>query len=114
MASPRHPQPSSARRPAAQRPPDHEKAPDKVPDKIIGEFRRGKEIGKGSFATVYLVHHPVSGIPRTAYLILGEMLPFDLATNGDETANMIYRRRSRMPPSKLWRSPNCLGNLGTT
>lgn len=31
-----------------------------LPDEIIGEFRRGKEIGKGSFATVYLAQHRVS------------------------------------------------------
>lgn len=30
------------------------------PDEIIGEFKRGKEIGKGSFATVYLAQHRVS------------------------------------------------------
>ena len=27
------------------------------PDEIIGDFRRGKEIGKGSFAAVYLAQH---------------------------------------------------------
>ena len=27
------------------------------PDEVIGDFRRGKEIGKGSFATVYLAQH---------------------------------------------------------
>ncbi|KAF2480694.1 kinase-like domain-containing protein [Neohortaea acidophila] len=27
------------------------------PDEIIGDFQRGKEIGKGSFATVYLARH---------------------------------------------------------
>ena len=31
--------------------------PDTEPDEIIGDFRRGKEIGKGSFATVYLAQH---------------------------------------------------------
>jgi serine/threonine-protein kinase ULK/ATG1 len=34
--------------------------PEMLPDEIIGEFRRGKEIGKGSFATVYLAQHRVS------------------------------------------------------
>jgi serine/threonine-protein kinase ULK/ATG1 len=33
--------------------------PEQEPDEIIGEFRRGKEIGKGSFATVYLAQHRV-------------------------------------------------------
>ncbi|KAK3066716.1 Serine/threonine-protein kinase, partial [Teratosphaeriaceae sp. CCFEE 6253] len=31
--------------------------PEAEPDEIIGEFRRGKEIGKGSFAAVYLAQH---------------------------------------------------------
>lgn len=33
--------------------------PEAQPDDVIGEFRRGKEIGKGSFATVYLAQHRV-------------------------------------------------------
>ena len=49
MASPR-PAPATSRRP----PPV---PPDRDPDEIIGEFRRGKEIGRGSFATVYLAQH---------------------------------------------------------
>ena len=49
LATPR-PAPSSSRRPPP--PPT-----DQDPDEIIGEFRRGKEIGKGSFATVYLAQH---------------------------------------------------------
>ncbi|USW57997.1 Putative serine/threonine-protein kinase Atg1 [Septoria linicola] len=44
-----HMPPGSSRRP----PPPLEVEP----DEIIGEFRRGKEIGKGSFATVYLAQH---------------------------------------------------------
>lgn len=51
MAAPR-PGPSSSRRPT-QVPPEQE------PDEIIGDFRRGKEIGKGSFASVYLAQHRV-------------------------------------------------------
>ncbi|PPJ59024.1 hypothetical protein CBER1_01651 [Cercospora berteroae] len=51
MAAPRIPG-TSSRRPA---PP-----PELEPDELIGEFRRGKEIGKGSFATVYLAQHRVS------------------------------------------------------
>lgn len=31
-----------------------------LPDEIIGEFKRSKVIGKGSFATVYLAQHRVS------------------------------------------------------
>jgi serine/threonine protein kinase len=34
--------------------------PEMEPDEVIGEFLRGKEIGKGSFATVYLAKHRVS------------------------------------------------------
>lgn len=49
MASPRPARPSTRRPP----PPP----PDRDPDETIGEFRRGKEIGKGSFATVYLAQH---------------------------------------------------------
>lgn len=37
---------------------------------MIGDFRRGKEIGKGSFATVFLAQHRV----RTL-LTIPEMLP---------------------------------------
>lgn len=40
---------SSSRRPAPN--------PEQEPDEIIGEFRRGREIGKGSFAAVYLAQH---------------------------------------------------------
>lgn len=47
MAAPRLP-PSSSRRP---------QQPEMEPDEVIGDFRRGKEIGKGSFATVYLAQH---------------------------------------------------------
>lgn len=48
MAAPR-PGPSSKRAPSPE--------PGQEPDEIIGEFRRGKEIGKGSFANVYLAQH---------------------------------------------------------
>lgn len=48
-ATPR-PRPSSARPPP---PPEGESEP----DEIIGDFQRGREIGKGSFATVYLAKH---------------------------------------------------------
>ncbi|KAK4499989.1 hypothetical protein PRZ48_008175 [Zasmidium cellare] len=41
--------------PSSRRPPPP--APEMEPDEIIGEFRRGKEIGKGSFATVFLAQH---------------------------------------------------------
>lgn len=52
MALPnRHP-PSSSRRPQAS-------TSETDADDIIGDFRRGKEIGKGSFATVYLAQHRV-------------------------------------------------------
>jgi hypothetical protein len=37
--------------------------PEQEPDEIIGEFRRGKEIGRGSFAAVYLAQHRV-GLPE--------------------------------------------------
>ncbi|EME39691.1 hypothetical protein DOTSEDRAFT_75367 [Dothistroma septosporum NZE10] len=47
-APPRHP-PSSSRRPPPM--------PEAEPDLSIDEFKRGKEIGKGSFATVYLAQH---------------------------------------------------------
>lgn len=49
MAAPR-PGPS-----ASKRAPSPE--PGQEPDEIIGDFRRGKEIGKGSFANVYLAQH---------------------------------------------------------
>lgn len=49
MANPRL-APSSSRRPP---PPPR----DQEPDEYIGDFQRGKEIGKGSFATVYLAKH---------------------------------------------------------
>ncbi|QIX00049.1 hypothetical protein AMS68_005566 [Peltaster fructicola] len=42
---------SSSKRPSASALPDNQ------PDEIIGDFRRGKEIGKGSFASVYLAQH---------------------------------------------------------
>ncbi|KAF2765982.1 kinase-like protein [Teratosphaeria nubilosa] len=47
MATQRQPA-SSSRRPANL---------DQEPDEVIGDFRRGKEIGKGSFATVYMAQH---------------------------------------------------------
>ena len=50
MASPRAAPPSARKKPPA--PPTGQS-----PDEVIGEFRRGKEIGKGSFATVYLAQH---------------------------------------------------------
>lgn len=40
----------------AKRPPAPS-TPDSHPEDIIGDFKRGKEIGKGSFATVYLAQH---------------------------------------------------------
>ncbi|KAI7522237.1 hypothetical protein KC319_g21621, partial [Hortaea werneckii] len=49
MATNRAPAASSSRRPAPN--------PDQEPDEVIGDFRRGKEIGKGSFATVFLAQH---------------------------------------------------------
>ncbi|KAK5122368.1 hypothetical protein LTR85_003952 [Meristemomyces frigidus] len=49
MATPRAPA-SSSRRPAAA-------STEPEPDELIGDFRRGKEIGKGSFAAVYLAQH---------------------------------------------------------
>ena len=51
MAAPRAPAASSSRRPAPYT--------EQEPDEVIGEFRRGKEIGKGSFAAVYLAQHRV-------------------------------------------------------
>ncbi|KAK6434159.1 Serine/threonine-protein kinase [Oleoguttula sp. CCFEE 5521] len=48
-APPRQPQATSSRRPPPPTEPE--------PDKYIGDFRRGNEIGKGSFATVYLAQH---------------------------------------------------------
>lgn len=54
MATPRVPPAAVGRRPPPPPNPEHE------PDEIVGEFRRGKEIGKGSFATVYLAQHRVS------------------------------------------------------
>ena len=53
MATPRAPPAAVSRRPPP--PPSLEQEP----DEIVGEFRRGKEIGKGSFATVYLAQHRV-------------------------------------------------------
>ncbi|KXT01140.1 hypothetical protein AC578_10899 [Pseudocercospora eumusae] len=49
MAAPRAPPPPSS----SSRP----QQPEMEPDEVIGDFRRGKEIGKGSFATVYLAQH---------------------------------------------------------
>ncbi|KAK5134290.1 hypothetical protein LTR08_006719 [Meristemomyces frigidus] len=49
MASPRTPA-SPSRRPAVAN-------PEQEPDVIIGEFHRKQEIGKGSFAAVYLAQH---------------------------------------------------------
>ncbi|KAF2725479.1 kinase-like protein [Polychaeton citri CBS 116435] len=51
-APPRYPQ-GSSKRPA----PSSGTQVDGTPDEKIGDFRRGKEIGKGSFAAVYLVQH---------------------------------------------------------
>ncbi|EMC91157.1 hypothetical protein BAUCODRAFT_80229 [Baudoinia panamericana UAMH 10762] len=50
MAAARLPAPGSSRHSA-------QSTADAEPDEIIGDFRRGKEIGKGSFATVYLAQH---------------------------------------------------------
>lgn len=54
MAAPRAPA-SSSRKPAAH--------PEQEPDEVIGDFRRGREIGKGSFAAVYLAQHRVRWSP---------------------------------------------------
>lgn len=62
MATNRAPAASSSRRPAPN--------PDQEPDEVIGDFRRGKEIGKGSFAVVFLAQHRV----RTP-LEISKMLP---------------------------------------
>ncbi|TKA62969.1 hypothetical protein B0A55_12495, partial [Friedmanniomyces simplex] len=51
MATPRAPPSAVSSRRSTQSYPEQE------PDEIIGEFRRGKEIGKGSFAAVYLAQH---------------------------------------------------------
>jgi len=56
MATPRAPPAAVSRRPPP--PPSLEQEP----DEIVGEFRRGKEIGKGSFATVYLAQHRVCSL----------------------------------------------------
>ena len=53
MAAPRPSAPAGSSRRSTQTYPETE------PDEIIGEFRRGKEIGKGSFAAVYLAQHRV-------------------------------------------------------
>ncbi|KAK5719848.1 Serine/threonine-protein kinase [Elasticomyces elasticus] len=54
MATPRTPAPVvSSRRPT-------QAYPEQEPDQIVGEFRRGKEIGKGSFAAVYLAQDRTS------------------------------------------------------
>nr|POE63549.1 serine/threonine-protein kinase atg1 [Quercus suber] len=50
MAAPRPPPAASSRRPDAGK-------QGQEPDDVIGEFKRGREIGKGSFATVYLAQH---------------------------------------------------------
>nr|POE51537.1 serine/threonine-protein kinase atg1 [Quercus suber] len=50
MAAPRVPPVPSSRRSDAG-------TPGQEPDAVIGEFKRGGEIGKGSFATVYLAQH---------------------------------------------------------
>ena len=49
----------------AQRSPSRRVVPpstDAEPDVQIGDFVRGREIGKGSFATVYLASHRVSSV----------------------------------------------------
>jgi len=43
----------------AQRVSSARRSGDSEPDLQIGDFIRGKEIGKGSFATVYLASHKV-------------------------------------------------------
>ncbi|SMR57448.1 unnamed protein product [Zymoseptoria tritici ST99CH_3D1] len=50
MALPRAP-------PSSRRPGPSQQQSDNEPLEYIGDFRRGKEIGKGSFATVYLAQH---------------------------------------------------------
>lgn len=57
MALPRAP-------PSSRRPGPSQQQSDNEPLEYIGDFRRGKEIGKGSFATVYLAQHRVSN-PHT-------------------------------------------------
>lgn len=56
MATPRAPPASGSRRP----PPSSSMEPE--PEGVIGDFLRGKEIGKGSFATVYLAQHRVRSL----------------------------------------------------
>lgn len=53
MATPRAPPAGTSRRP----PPPSSMEPE--PEGVIGDFLRGREIGKGSFATVYLAQHRV-------------------------------------------------------
>lgn len=36
-----------------------------MPDSLVGNFRVGKEIGRGSFAVVFKGHHVVSCAPCT-------------------------------------------------
>lgn len=55
MATPRHP-PSAAGSSKRSTQPGSEQEPEEV----VGDFRRGKEIGKGSFAAVYLAQHKVT------------------------------------------------------
>ncbi|KAJ8603878.1 hypothetical protein MRB53_042053 [Persea americana] len=37
---------------------------DRHPDTIVGDFKRGKEIGKGSFATVFLAQHVLADLSQ--------------------------------------------------
>ena len=61
MATPRAPPASGSRRlPSSNVEPE--------PEGVIGDFLRGKEIGKGSFATVYLAQHRVCFPERTHVL----------------------------------------------
>ena len=41
-----------------------------MPDSLVGNFRVGKEIGRGSFAVVFKGHHVVSCAPCTPNSLL--------------------------------------------
>lgn len=68
MATPRAPPAAVSRRPPP--PPSVEQEP----DEIVGEFRRGKEIGKGSFATVYLAQHRVCSLHPAGTMYIDQTL----------------------------------------
>lgn len=58
--------------------------PEEEPDEIIGDFRRGKEIGKGSFAAVYLAQHRVCSTAMSCATIVMMELATELICHTEE------------------------------